>query len=77
MQQIDLELSDVAKKLKDIEDMEILDVFQKTKIKWRIEGDENSTFPLKLILNKTNRQVLIRRIKVKGRCITEPSLQGE
>ena len=51
----------VTKSLQDIEKLASLEVAQKTKIKWAIEGDENSKF-FHDVLNKKRSQLAIRGI---------------
>ena len=44
---------------------EMLDLNQKSKIKWCIEGDENSKY-FHGVLNRKRRQIAIKGIKVDG-----------
>ncbi|GKD29616.1 RNA-directed DNA polymerase, eukaryota [Tanacetum coccineum] len=53
--------------------MEARDSLQKSKIKWAIEGDENSKF-FHGIINKKRSQLSIRRVFVDGNWSTEPGV---
>nr|GEY15344.1 RNA-directed DNA polymerase, eukaryota, reverse transcriptase zinc-binding domain protein [Tanacetum cinerariifolium] len=55
----------VSKALQDIDKLESMEVAQKAKIKWAIEGDENSKY-YHCILNKKRSQLAIRSILVDG-----------
>nr|GFC25100.1 RNA-directed DNA polymerase, eukaryota [Tanacetum cinerariifolium] len=57
-------------KLHDINQMEAKDSFQKSKIEWAIEGDENSKF-FHVIINKKRSQLAIREVFDNGWC-TDP-----
>ncbi|GJR25987.1 RNA-directed DNA polymerase, eukaryota [Tanacetum coccineum] len=61
----------VTKSLHDIEKLASMEVTQKTKIKWEIEGDENSKY-FHGILNKKRSQLAIRGILVD---VEAPRLQ--
>nr|GEY56425.1 RNA-directed DNA polymerase, eukaryota [Tanacetum cinerariifolium] len=58
-------------KLHDINQMEAKDSFQKSKIKWAIEGDENSKF-FHGIINKKRSQLAIRGVFDHGLWCTDP-----
>nr|GEW98201.1 RNA-directed DNA polymerase, eukaryota [Tanacetum cinerariifolium] len=58
-------------KLHDINQMEAKDSFQKSKIKWAIEGDENSKF-FHDIINKKRSQLAIRGVFDNGLWCTVP-----
>ncbi|GJY15770.1 RNA-directed DNA polymerase, eukaryota [Tanacetum coccineum] len=63
----------VTKFLQDIEKLASLEMAQKSKIKWAIEGDENSKF-FHGILNKKRSQLAIRGILSDGAWIDSPNL---
>ncbi|GJZ01857.1 RNA-directed DNA polymerase, eukaryota [Tanacetum coccineum] len=63
----------IFKSLQDIEKLDSMEVAQKIKIKWAIEGDENSKY-YHGILNKRRNQLTIRGILVDGTWIDSPSL---
>nr|GFC60727.1 RNA-directed DNA polymerase, eukaryota [Tanacetum cinerariifolium] len=54
---------ELQRKLHDINQMEAKDSFQKSKIKWAIEGDENSKF-FHGIINKKRSQLAIRGVLI-------------
>ncbi|GKA65245.1 RNA-directed DNA polymerase, eukaryota, reverse transcriptase zinc-binding domain protein [Tanacetum coccineum] len=56
---------DVIKSLQDMENLQSLETAQKAKIKWAIEGDENSRY-YHGVLNKKRNQLNIRGILVEG-----------
>nr|GEU34258.1 RNA-directed DNA polymerase, eukaryota [Tanacetum cinerariifolium] len=56
---------DLTRQLHDIRSIEVVDVFHKSKIKWAIEGDENTKF-FHGIINKRRSQLSIRGIFVDG-----------
>ncbi|GJS41800.1 hypothetical protein Tco_0566843 [Tanacetum coccineum] len=58
-------------KLLNVSEMESKDNFQKSKVKWAVEGDENSKF-FHGIINKRRAQLAIRGIFVDGFWETEP-----
>ncbi|GJX38510.1 RNA-directed DNA polymerase, eukaryota, reverse transcriptase zinc-binding domain protein [Tanacetum coccineum] len=60
----------VIKSLQDMENLHSLEAAQKAKIKWAIEGDENSKY-YHGILNKKRRQSTIRGILVEGNIVNE------
>nr|GEU93941.1 RNA-directed DNA polymerase, eukaryota [Tanacetum cinerariifolium] len=63
----------VSKSLHDIEKLESTEVAQKAKIKWAIEGDENSKY-YHGILNKKRSQLAVCGILVNGTWIDSPYL---
>ncbi|GJZ50302.1 RNA-directed DNA polymerase, eukaryota [Tanacetum coccineum] len=63
----------VSKSLQDIEKMESMEMAQKAKIKWAIEGDENSKY-YHGILNKKRSQLDVRDILVNNTWIDSPCL---
>ncbi|GJX36859.1 putative RNA-directed DNA polymerase, eukaryota, reverse transcriptase zinc-binding domain protein [Tanacetum coccineum] len=62
---------ELQRKLHDINQMEAKDSFQKSKVKWAIEGDENSKF-FHGIINKKRSQLAIRGVFVNGLWCTDP-----
>ncbi|GJZ71170.1 retrotransposon protein, putative, ty1-copia subclass, partial [Tanacetum coccineum] len=64
---------ELTRKLRDLNSLEAKDLAQKAKVKWAIEGDENSKFFHGLI-NKKRSQLSIRGIFVDGDWITDPLL---
>ncbi|GJS04028.1 RNA-directed DNA polymerase, eukaryota [Tanacetum coccineum] len=62
---------ELNRKLHDLKLMEVKDYAQKAKVKWAIEGDENSKFFHGLI-NKKRSQLSIRGIFVDGDWLTDP-----
>ncbi|GJX77654.1 hypothetical protein Tco_0324465 [Tanacetum coccineum] len=62
---------DVLKSIQDIDKIQSLDVAQKAKIKWSIEGDENSSF-YHGVLNKKRSQLNIHGILVDGTWVDNP-----
>ncbi|GJV90425.1 RNA-directed DNA polymerase, eukaryota, reverse transcriptase zinc-binding domain protein [Tanacetum coccineum] len=68
---------DVIKSLQELDKLDTMEMEQKTKIKWAIEGDENSKY-YHGILNKIRNQLAIRGILVEGRWIEDPlSVKGD
>ncbi|GJZ77827.1 RNA-directed DNA polymerase, eukaryota [Tanacetum coccineum] len=63
----------VVKLLQDLEKLQSLEAAQKAKIKWPIEGDENSKY-YHGILNKKMNQLTIRGILAEGTWIDDPLL---
>ncbi|GJW27226.1 RNA-directed DNA polymerase, eukaryota, reverse transcriptase zinc-binding domain protein [Tanacetum coccineum] len=59
--------------LEDIDKFVSMDLIQKARVKWDIEGDENSKFFHGLI-NQKRRNQMINGIMVEGNWITDPSL---
>ncbi|GJW94888.1 RNA-directed DNA polymerase, eukaryota [Tanacetum coccineum] len=66
-------LKDVMKSLQDLEKIESLEVAQKAKIKWSIEGDENTKY-FHGILNKKRNQLAIRGILVDSVWVESPNM---
>ncbi|GKA93427.1 RNA-directed DNA polymerase, eukaryota [Tanacetum coccineum] len=66
------ERSKLLKELHDINSTASSDMFQKAKIHWAIEGDENSKY-FHGIINKKRSQFAIRGVLVEGDWIVEPS----
>nr|GEY71858.1 RNA-directed DNA polymerase, eukaryota [Tanacetum cinerariifolium] len=66
-----LKRMELTRKLHDINQMEARDYVQKSKIKWAIEGDENSKF-FHGIINKKRYQLSIRGVFVDGDWNTDP-----
>ncbi|GKB49944.1 RNA-directed DNA polymerase, eukaryota, reverse transcriptase zinc-binding domain protein [Tanacetum coccineum] len=64
---------DIFKSLQDLEKLHSMELSQKTKIKWAIEGDENSKY-FHGVLNKNRNQHSIRGILVDGDWVESPSL---
>ncbi|GKC83167.1 RNA-directed DNA polymerase, eukaryota, partial [Tanacetum coccineum] len=62
---------EVVKSLQDINKLQAMEMAQKAKIKWSIEGDENSSF-FHGMLNKRRSQLSIRGIMVDGVWIEDP-----
>ncbi|GJV67006.1 RNA-directed DNA polymerase, eukaryota [Tanacetum coccineum] len=67
------ERSNLLKDLQDLNHASSLDMFQKAKIRWAIEGDENSKF-FHGIINKKRSQLAIRGVLVDGDWIVDPLL---
>ncbi|GJQ94842.1 hypothetical protein Tco_0005981, partial [Tanacetum coccineum] len=65
--------SEVVNLLQEIEKLQAMETAQKAKIKWCIEGDENSSF-FHGMLNKKRSQLSIRGIMVDGVWIDDPHL---
>nr|GEW25075.1 RNA-directed DNA polymerase, eukaryota [Tanacetum cinerariifolium] len=63
----------MKRKLLDITEMEAKDNLQKSKLKWAVEGDENSKF-FHGIINKRRSQLATRGIFVDGIWCTEPGM---
>ena len=63
--------SSILKKIADIDHIDSLDAAQKAKVKWAVEGDENSSF-FHGIVNKKRRQMAIRGVLVDGEWVTAP-----
>ncbi|GJS96725.1 RNA-directed DNA polymerase, eukaryota [Tanacetum coccineum] len=64
---------ELMRQLQDINQMEAKDSLQKSKIKWAIEGDENTKF-FHGIINKKRSQLSIRGVFVDGNWCTDPSM---
>ncbi|GJV85461.1 hypothetical protein Tco_1525359 [Tanacetum coccineum] len=63
----------VVKSIQELEKLQSMEAAQKAKIKWDIEGDENSKY-YHGILNKKRRQLSIRGVLVNGIWIDTPAL---
>ncbi|GKB15416.1 RNA-directed DNA polymerase, eukaryota [Tanacetum coccineum] len=63
----------VVKSLQDLEKLQSLEAAQKAKIKWAIEGDENSKY-YHGILNRKRNQLTIRGVLEEGTWIDNPLL---
>nr|GEY73576.1 RNA-directed DNA polymerase, eukaryota [Tanacetum cinerariifolium] len=68
-----LERMELTRQLHDINQMDARDYVQKSKIKWAIEGDENSKF-FHGIINKKRSQLSIRGVFVDGDWNTDPEV---
>nr|GEY46032.1 RNA-directed DNA polymerase, eukaryota [Tanacetum cinerariifolium] len=64
---------DLNRQLNDIKSLESSDWLQKSKIKWAVEGDENSNF-FHGIINKKRSQLSIRGVLVDGQWKTDPDV---
>lgn len=62
---------EILKSLQDLEHLESMELAQKAKVKWLIEGDENSKY-FHGILNKKRSQVAIRGILVNEEWVDDP-----
>ncbi|GJX06752.1 RNA-directed DNA polymerase, eukaryota [Tanacetum coccineum] len=60
------------KSLQDLDKLDSLEMAQKSKIKWAIEGDENSKY-FHGVLNKNRNQLAIRGVLAEGRWIVDPT----
>nr|GEZ58252.1 RNA-directed DNA polymerase, eukaryota, reverse transcriptase zinc-binding domain protein [Tanacetum cinerariifolium] len=65
--------SDVVRMLQDIKKTKAMEVAQKAKIKWVVEGDENSKYYHGVINNKKN-NLAIRGVLVDGNWVESPQL---
>nr|GEX05151.1 RNA-directed DNA polymerase, eukaryota [Tanacetum cinerariifolium] len=65
--------SDVVRILQDIEKTEAMEVAQKAKIKWAVEGDENSKH-YHGVINKKRNNLDIRGVLVDGNWVESPQL---
>ncbi|GJY32359.1 RNA-directed DNA polymerase, eukaryota [Tanacetum coccineum] len=63
----------IMSKLADLEKIDSLELAQKAKIKWSIEGDENSKY-FHGIINKQRNNIVIRGILVDGAWIEDPRI---
>nr|GEV24117.1 RNA-directed DNA polymerase, eukaryota, reverse transcriptase zinc-binding domain protein [Tanacetum cinerariifolium] len=64
---------DLFKSLQDLEKLHSLELAQKTKIKWAIEGDENSKYYHE-VLNKNRNQLNIRGVLIDEEWVESPPL---
>nr|GEW15411.1 RNA-directed DNA polymerase, eukaryota [Tanacetum cinerariifolium] len=67
---------DLKGQLYDINDKEVSDRFQKSKVRWAIEGDDNSSF-FHGIINKKRSQLAIRGILVDASWQSDPQVVKE
>nr|GFC44830.1 RNA-directed DNA polymerase, eukaryota, reverse transcriptase zinc-binding domain protein [Tanacetum cinerariifolium] len=68
--------ADLNRKLYEINQMDLKDVAQKAKIRWAIEGDENSKF-FHGVINKRQSHLAIRGVFASGDWFTDPSTVKE
>nr|GEY09381.1 RNA-directed DNA polymerase, eukaryota [Tanacetum cinerariifolium] len=68
-----LKRMELTRQFHDINQMKVRDYVQKSKIKWAIEGDENSKF-FHGIINKKRSQLSIREVFVDGDWNTDPKV---
>nr|GEY45331.1 RNA-directed DNA polymerase, eukaryota, reverse transcriptase zinc-binding domain protein [Tanacetum cinerariifolium] len=68
--------ANVVRSLQELENLQSLEAAQKSKIKWSIEGDENSKY-FHRILNKKRSQLAIRGILVDGNWIDSSHLPDQ
>ncbi|GJZ29708.1 RNA-directed DNA polymerase, eukaryota [Tanacetum coccineum] len=61
----------LMKYLNDLNDIEAMEVAQKPKVRWSIEGDENTKY-FHGILNKKRSQLSIRGVLVDGEWVNDP-----
>ncbi|GJT64249.1 RNA-directed DNA polymerase, eukaryota [Tanacetum coccineum] len=64
---------ELSRQLHDLKQMEATDWIQKSKIKWAIEGDENSKF-FHGTINKKRSQLSIRGVLIDGHWKTDPEV---
>ncbi|GKF06047.1 hypothetical protein Tco_0036715, partial [Tanacetum coccineum] len=64
---------DLMSNLNDLKEMEDMDFVQKAKVRWAIEGDENSKY-FHGIINKKRSNLAIRGVFVDGTWCTDPIL---
>ncbi|GJS20249.1 RNA-directed DNA polymerase, eukaryota [Tanacetum coccineum] len=65
--------NDLKCQLHDIKSMEAMDSMQKSKVKWAVEGDENTNF-FHGIINKKRSQLAVRGVFDDGVWLTDPVL---
>ena len=63
---------DIINKLHDIDNIQSMEMAQKTKIRWAVEGDENSSF-FHGMLNKKHNNLNVRGVMVDGTWIDNPN----
>nr|GFB85420.1 RNA-directed DNA polymerase, eukaryota [Tanacetum cinerariifolium] len=68
--------ADLNRKLYEINQMDLKDIAQKAKIRWAIEGDENSKF-FHGVINKRRSHLAIRGVFASGDWFTDPSTVKE
>ena len=62
----------LLQKVVDLDRLAIMDIMQKAKIKWAIEGDENSKF-YHGILKRKRKNLAMKGVNVEGVWVTEPT----
>lgn len=67
-----LNRSQARSKLYSLDSKDIKDLAQKAKIKWSIEGDENSSY-FHGIINSKRRYLAVRGIKREGTWVSDPN----
>ncbi|GJW77720.1 RNA-directed DNA polymerase, eukaryota, partial [Tanacetum coccineum] len=72
-EEIAIKRTELVKNLQHIDKLNSLEIAQKAKVKWAIEGDENSSF-FHGMLNKKRNTLSIRGIMVDGIWIDDPNL---
>ncbi|PWA96169.1 hypothetical protein CTI12_AA041880 [Artemisia annua] len=65
-------LEDLMKQLHELKESDARDSFQKAKIQWAIEGDENSKF-FHGVINRKRANLAIRGVMVDGEWVDDPS----
>ena len=65
--------SEIIKSIQELDKLQSMEVAQKAKVKWAIEGDENSKYYYG-ILNKKRNLLSIRGVLDAGKWIEEPNL---
>nr|GEW54665.1 RNA-directed DNA polymerase, eukaryota [Tanacetum cinerariifolium] len=69
----DYRRQEIVCKIQDLEKIEIMEMAQKAKIKWAVEGDENSKY-YHGVINKKRSKLAIRGVLVDGTWIESPPL---
>nr|GFC55047.1 RNA-directed DNA polymerase, eukaryota [Tanacetum cinerariifolium] len=64
---------EVLKQLHDVQSLNNRDIMQKAKIRWAIEGDENSKY-FHAIINKKHVNLSVKGVTVDGDWIDDPDL---
>ncbi|GKC60329.1 hypothetical protein Tco_1087927 [Tanacetum coccineum] len=64
--------AEIINKLHDIDNLRSMEITQKAKIKWAVEGDENSSF-FHGILNKKHNILNVRGVMVDGVWVDNPN----
>ena len=62
---------DLLKQIKEMDKVEMGDLAQKAKVKWGVEGDENSSF-FHASVNRKRRQMAIRGVMLDGDWVVDP-----